>query len=193
MSAVRASRSEAILEAALGLIGERGPQAVTHRAVAAAAGVSLGAITHHFASRDALVEEALRHLARREIGALERLTLDLVSSGFDPEAWMAALSAHLAGRTRSVEMLASYELLLECARNPGLRDVMAEWTAAQTRVCVVVLREAGARAPEEQAPLMLASISGLILKQLAYPRDDFAEAVLVPSLYKLVTALVRED
>jgi DNA-binding transcriptional regulator YbjK len=183
VSATRATRTGAILDAALRLIGERGPQAVTHRAVA-----------HHFAGRGALVEEALRHLARREIAALERLALDLAGAGFDRDSGVRMVAAYLGERVApggpgTGDMLATYELLLECARNPGLRDIAAEWTAAQLRLCVLVLRAAGSPDPEEHGYLMLASLSGLLLKQLAYPREDFEQAVLAPALRTLIDAL----
>ena len=62
------ARSEAtrrrILDATLLLMAERGPGAVSHRAVCEAAGVSLGAITYHFGSKADLLEHAHRgHLS----------------------------------------------------------------------------------------------------------------------------------
>lgn len=45
-----------IAEAVVQAVDEGGEAALTHRAVAAAAGVSLGAVTHHFPTRSALAE-----------------------------------------------------------------------------------------------------------------------------------------
>jgi TetR/AcrR family transcriptional regulator, regulator of biofilm formation and stress response len=65
-----ARRRRAILEATLRLIGRRGPEAVTHRAVAAEAEVPLASITYYFGSRDGLLDDALRHVADEEMAAL---------------------------------------------------------------------------------------------------------------------------
>jgi DNA-binding transcriptional regulator YbjK len=54
-------RKRAIVEAACGLIAEVGVGRLTHRLVAARAGVPLGATTYYFRSLDELVEAALRH------------------------------------------------------------------------------------------------------------------------------------
>ncbi|MEC3917894.1 TetR/AcrR family transcriptional regulator [Nocardia sp. CDC160] len=188
---VHTDRTELILDATLRLIGSGGPQAVTHRSVAAEAGVSLGAITHHFKTRDVLVEQALRLLAQREQQTLDQLTLSLATSGFDQAQWVATVARYLADRTRAgaLQLQATYELLLECARRPGLRDVMSDWTAAQSRLAVVALREAGSATPDAHAPLLIAAITGLLLKQLAYPRPKFETAILAPALDELLTRL----
>ena len=50
-----------ILAAALTLVGEGGADAITHRAVARRAKVSLGSTTYHYGSRDELMRAAFRH------------------------------------------------------------------------------------------------------------------------------------
>src|SRR5205814_1471993 len=72
-------RERPLMEATLRLIGRNGLDGVTHRAVAAEAGMSLGAITHHFATRDVLVDAALRFALTREVGRLRGLALSLQS------------------------------------------------------------------------------------------------------------------
>ena len=57
------ARREAILKATLDVIAAHGTDGVTHRAVAAAAGVPLSATTYWFSSRDELLEETLRYAA----------------------------------------------------------------------------------------------------------------------------------
>jgi AcrR family transcriptional regulator len=52
----RAATQGKLLEAALGLFGERGFAAVTVDDIAAAAGVAKGAVYHHFPSKEALFE-----------------------------------------------------------------------------------------------------------------------------------------
>ncbi|MFL5750920.1 MAG: TetR/AcrR family transcriptional regulator, partial [Chloroflexota bacterium] len=83
--------NERILDATMAIVGRCGLEAVTHRAVAREAGVSLGAISHHFPTRQALLEAALAQAAEREAGRLDDLALQLQSSLFDPDDWIAAM------------------------------------------------------------------------------------------------------
>ena len=62
-----AARREHIVRATLELIGERGTDAVTHRAVAERAGLPLSATTYWFDSKEELISEALRLANREEI------------------------------------------------------------------------------------------------------------------------------
>ncbi|MFB9840394.1 TetR/AcrR family transcriptional regulator, partial [Actinoallomurus acaciae] len=57
-------RRRAIVDAACALIPEVGVGGLTHRAVAARAGVQLGSTTYHFATLDDLSRAALAHAAR---------------------------------------------------------------------------------------------------------------------------------
>ena len=187
------SRPEAILEATLAIVGERGLEAVTHRSVSERAGVSLGAISHHFPSRDSLLEATLRYAADREVSRLERLALDLQTRAFDTEEWVLAMSAALArAESAPAHPLAQYEVLLAAARDPRLRDLARAWREAHLRVAEAGLRGAGSRAPERHAQILAAAITGLVLSQLAAPRPRFERDVLRPALRELVAALTEE-
>src|SRR6266849_269621 len=83
------ARERPLMEATLRIIGRKGIDGVTHRA--AAAGMSGGAVTHHFGTRDSLVDAALRYALSREVGRLRALAISLQSSAFDCEAWISAL------------------------------------------------------------------------------------------------------
>jgi TetR/AcrR family transcriptional regulator, regulator of biofilm formation and stress response len=185
------SRPEAILEATLAIVGERGLEAVTHRSVSQRAGVSLGAISHHFPSRDSLLEATLRYGADREVSRLERLALDLQARAFDTEEWIDAMSTALARALRSAPAhpLAQYEVLLASARDPRLRDLARAWRTAHLRVAEAGLRGAGSPAPERHAHILAAAITGLALSQLAAPRPNWERDVLRPALQELVAAL----
>lgn len=62
---------EAIVHATWAVIATGGLPAVTMRAVAAAAGVSLGRVQHHFPSKDVLVVEACAAMMERAEAAYE--------------------------------------------------------------------------------------------------------------------------
>src|SRR5215204_4202733 len=91
-----AARREHILRATIELIGERGPDAVTHRAVAERAGLPLSATTYWFESKEQLLQETLLLAAREEVERLERLVLDLAPQQLDVAQWARAVSSVLA-------------------------------------------------------------------------------------------------
>jgi AcrR family transcriptional regulator len=190
-----ASRPGAILEATLAIVGERGLEAVTHRSVAERAGVSLGAISHHFPSRDALLEAALRHAAEHHVARVERLTLDLYTRAFDTDKWIAAMAKAVARALDSTPSapLAQYEVLLAAARDPRLRSLATAWRTAHLRVAEGGLRAAGSRNPERHAQILAATVTGLALSQLASPRPRFEDDVLRPAITELVAALTASD
>jgi DNA-binding transcriptional regulator YbjK len=117
------ARRRAILEATIRIVGEHGPRAVTHRAVAREADVPLAATTYYFSSREELLEEALRYAGSRDVRDLEHLAQSLSPGDLSVEALAAVLSAYLSKqlRTRRRTILAQYELQLESARRPHLR------------------------------------------------------------------------
>src|ERR671923_680635 len=72
-----AARREAILRAAVAVVGEDGPDALTHRAVAERAGVPLSATTYYFTSKEDLFQEAVALAADEEAQRFEQLVLEL--------------------------------------------------------------------------------------------------------------------
>jgi DNA-binding transcriptional regulator YbjK len=195
ISPVEEGTREAILEATVAIVGERGLEAVTHRDVAERAGVSLGAISHYNRSREDLLREALRHAAGAAVARLERLALDLQSRVFDTDEWLDEMAGALAGdlRANRAGQLAQYELLLAAARDPELRELSRAWREAHLNVARTGLRAAGSRSPELHAELFVAAVTGLMLKQLAYPESSFGRNWLAERLRELVRALICEE
>ena len=188
------ARREAILRATLALIGEHGANAVTHRAVAAEAGVPLSATTYWFSSRDELLEESLRLAAREEVGRLERLVVNLAPRQLAIAEWAEAVAAELAGdlaRDRG-RHFALAELALEAGRRRGLRDEVQRWHDAHLRLAELGLRAAGSDDPASDAPIVVAALSGFVLAQLSLPNPGFEHEVLRPALERLFARLVAE-
>jgi TetR/AcrR family transcriptional regulator, regulator of biofilm formation and stress response len=184
-------REHPVMEATLRLIGRNGIDGVTLRAVAAEAGLSLGAITHHFATRDALVDGALRFALMREVGRLRALALSLQDKAFDVEAWIDQLvdwySREL--RDQAETHIACYEAFLAAARNARHRAVVVEWFDTWRQSAELALRTAGSSESRRHAELFVSALIGILLQQLAVPRRGFrhdAKATLGELVNRLI-------
>lgn len=67
---------ETLLDAAICVVTRDGFAAMTLDAVAKEAGVSKGGLTHHFATKDALITAMLDHFAQRLLRELDRVAAD---------------------------------------------------------------------------------------------------------------------
>lgn len=184
-------RREEILRATLRVIGAHGADAVTHRAVAAEAGVPLSATTYYFASKDDLLEQTLLMAAREETERIERLVLDLAPRELSASDWAAAVASMIAGDVREEpnRHVALFELGLEATRTELLRGELQRWQEAHIRLAELGCRAVGSEEPELDARLVVAALTGLMLEQLASGRDDFEDAVMRPALERLFSRL----
>lgn len=81
-----------IRDEALRLFAERGPESVTVRRIAGAAGVSPGLVVHHFGSKEGLRQEVDRHVLAVFAAMLGELTDEGGDKLLDPGAGAASLS-----------------------------------------------------------------------------------------------------
>jgi DNA-binding transcriptional regulator YbjK len=168
-------RERSLMEATLRIVGRAGLDGVTHRAVAAEAGVSVGAVTHHFRIRDELIESALRFALSRELTKLRTFTLALQDKAFDADAWIDALVKYYAGELKSdpETHIACYEAFLVTARTAKHRAIVTEWFAVWRQSAELAMRAAGSKNARQDAEIFVATLLGLLLKQLAAPRRGF--------------------
>jgi DNA-binding transcriptional regulator YbjK len=185
------ARRDAILRAAVELIGEQGPDALTHRAVAERARVSLSATTYWFSSKEEIFREAVAFAAGEEVDRLERLVLDLATRHLTPQAWARELSAALlSDATRDpAQPVAMFEFVLEASREPALRAEVARWETAHLQLAEAGLRAVGSADPKTDAHIVVAVVSGLMLGLLANPEPAFEREVMRPALERLFTTL----
>lgn len=123
-------RRRAILRAATEIIVTRGAAALTHRAVASHAGVSLGSTTQYFSSieelrEEALREEALRELAQEDDEALAALEPHLATLQTDPSGAVTELLSYLQD-PRAVN--ADIALFSSATADPSLRELALRWS-----------------------------------------------------------------
>lgn len=121
-------RRDRIARAAISVVAEQGIGALTHRRVAAAAGVPLGSTTYHFATLDDLVGAALAQAAERSVAALREW-----EDGLGPDADLVAALADFVVRSvveKRADTMAEYNLYALALHRPHLRKAAVDWDAA---------------------------------------------------------------
>ncbi|MDN5718425.1 MAG: TetR family transcriptional regulator [Janibacter sp.] len=124
-------RRRAIIAAAAELIVEGGAASITHRGVAARAGVSLGSTTQYFTSLDELREAALQSLAEDVDVDLARVAEQILPLDSAPERFAEVMREFLVD-TRQVR--AEVELMGSGMTDPRLRDIARRWTDRLTEI-----------------------------------------------------------
>jgi DNA-binding transcriptional regulator YbjK len=186
-------RRAELLDAAIHLIGAHGMDGVTHRAVAAAAGVPAASTSYYFRSKDELIDEALRTLAAREVERLRERREALGAAAADLDATVEALSSWIEEQVTpegSAAILAQYQLQLEAARRPGAREILAEWKAQTDELAEAAMASLGARDVRTAAILLICAIDGLRLRLLASGHDPLEGDALRGVLRALLVGLI---
>jgi DNA-binding transcriptional regulator YbjK len=135
----RASRA-ALIDAAVAVIGAHGVEAVTHRAVAARAGLSVGLVTYHFATRDALLATTYVTLSAGNADEIAALARDVFDRG-EPADEVLADHLELMLTTRRTVQSALFQLLLFAARQAiedDLPELAEESRKARGRIVAVI-------------------------------------------------------
>jgi TetR/AcrR family transcriptional regulator, regulator of biofilm formation and stress response len=179
------SRRELLLRAAVDLLADGGPRAVTHRAVAARAGVPQASTTYYFESIQQLTDEALRlHLSERT-AELEAMIASATRKGGSTEDIARVLAEMLIARSHEIA-IAQFEVYLQAGRNPELRDHVEQTLRTFEKITESVLAFLGAREPARAAPVFVALIDGFLLHRVARPGHQHADA---ESLFEAMRAL----
>ena len=179
LSQVRSrARREALLAAAIELFAEGGARSVTHRAVAARAGLPPATTTYYFASIEELVREALStHLA----GWIEVLEA-LADAEMDPKIDLASTSEFVTGvfATRSPEKAGTeLAIYLAAARDPQLKSTAADALQALEDLAMRTLERLGIPGARDLASQIVALIAGSALRRQSAQYDDVEEARLL--------------
>jgi DNA-binding transcriptional regulator YbjK len=167
-----------------------GADAVTHRRVAAEAGLPLASTTYYFDSKEHLLTAALERAAERDIARLQAILSQDPQEPADPLGLVVdAILDPLEDNDLScrASLLATYALVLEAARRPALRGIHRRWTEAYIDALSRLLQLAGSDDPRSDAAILLAAADGLLVEQLA--SDRMAE--VAPQLRRLAAALVK--
>jgi len=184
-----AGRAREIALAALRVVAREGSEAVTHRRVAAEAGVPLGSTTYWFASREALLREALRLYVAQvyaSLLAVEASHLRASRTGL-VDFLVEAARRELEARD---SLFVEYELLVRAARDPALAAAFREYDRAMATHLAETLEKLGATAPLASARTLVALVRGFELDALlgAAPDPEDLRRRLEPVVDALVGA-----
>ncbi|MBF6101616.1 TetR family transcriptional regulator [Nocardia cyriacigeorgica] len=180
-----ASKRELVLDAAIGVLGARGPRALTHRAVDEAAGVPTGTTSNYFRTREALLVGVTERLEQRDYADWAALT---DAPGPDSVDALAAdltrfvMHAATADRTRT---LARYALLLEAQTAPALLESLRRGHLRLTEWAGTMLGGLGADASVTTA--VVDYLDGVIMHRLGAPRADEDPR---PQMRRMLAALI---
>ncbi|MEO3816567.1 TetR family transcriptional regulator [Plantactinospora sp. B5E13] len=155
------ARRRALATAVLEVVAEVGIGRTTHRAVAARAGLPLGATTYYFPTLDDLIAAGLRH-ATELLDAELRSWSDRLATAPDPTAALVQLvAAYLADRQRAT---IEYELYLAAARDLTLRPLAETWLHGLRGLLEAYVDGA-------DAPAVVALLDGAMLQALVTGTD----------------------
>jgi DNA-binding transcriptional regulator YbjK len=182
MSDRPANRREALLDAAITVLGQRGMRALTHRAVDAEAGLAPGSAANYFSTRESLLEAIVGRVSEAERRHFDEIAAEVVPAG------PADLGRALAGFTRDVTgprrtlTLARYAILVEAGHDPGIRQRLAETGSRVNAWFANWLRLIGSRDSDRDVHVLGNYLTGLMLHQLALPDPDFDPADKITAL-----------
>jgi TetR/AcrR family transcriptional regulator, regulator of biofilm formation and stress response len=187
------ARRTRILKAVLTIVGREGTGAVTHRSVAAVAGVPLAATTYYFSSRGDLLADALEYAAGEDLAQLERESAGFTDDPLTPATFADRLTANVVGWLRGgrPSLLAKYEISLESARRPELAATSRAWTEGYLRAFEPALAKLGSSDPERDAGIVFGAVCGIVLDDLAAPQPEFEQAILRPAVERLLVSLTK--
>lgn len=182
-----------ILEGALGVIAREGLRGVTHRAVAAAAGVQLSLTTYYFKDINALIEEAFTLFCERSAPTNERIWQDIfacleryTATELRKTAVREKVAAQLGRKASDIivqgvldnpDGLRVEQVLFSSAlQSASLRQLASEHRRSLLNPLVEICRRFNRQDPELDAELLLDTITRLEYEALLIEPADIDRA-----------------
>ncbi|MFJ4159247.1 TetR/AcrR family transcriptional regulator [Microbacterium testaceum] len=159
------ARRELLLDATIAIIAEGGIAAVTHRSVAAAAGVPHSSTTYFFDSLDDMIGEAVAHAMAAELERLEQFRSVLVSGANSPGAAIDEFVEIVRSQSQD-HTVAQFEIYLFASRHPALR-VHVEKILDETRALAAAVLQTNGVTDPHAAAAVVALIDGFALHRIA--------------------------
>jgi DNA-binding transcriptional regulator YbjK len=183
------ARRGSIVEAAADLLTDGGPPAVTHRAVAARAGVPLGSTTYYFADRDELLAAAIERARATDVTRARAAAA--VADEPDPDDPDPDLSTGRPGLARRLvdvvvghgrladpdRVTAHYQRFLGAALTAAGHTAVRAWNRELRDAVAAALDRHGRAAMS--ADVVLALVDGCVLAWLVEEAHDEGTEALV--------------
>lgn len=161
-----------LLDAAVQVIGEYGIGGLTNRRVCAAAGVSPGSLTYHFATQNDLIREAVTTFVAGESARIRAIVEHLRDSVQTTEEAAVAAQQAIADIALGSAEIGVFEVYLHAARVPVLQSCARECYAAYDAAAREILSALAVPRTDALAAHVVAYISGSQLRRLATGVDN---------------------
>lgn len=169
-------RANALLDAAISVVGSHGLRGLTHRAVDGRAGVPAGSTSYYFRTRSALLQGVLTRLLELDTQDYERFA----TGGTDRRALtttLVGLYGHWMDAARD-RQCARYAIYLDAGADAELRALLDAANRQLANAMEGMLRAAGCPHPRRDARLLIALLDGLLYDRLARPHPPISRAEL---------------
>jgi AcrR family transcriptional regulator len=176
------SRRQALLDAAIEVLGERGMRELTHRAVDAEAGVAAGSTANYFPTREALLEAIVERVSAAERDRFDEMAV--TARPVTPAELSRAIAGWVhdgTGASRALT-LSRYAILVEAGHNAKIRRQLAETGSRVNAWFANWLRLIGSSDTDHDVAVLGNYITGMMLHQLAMPDPEFDPAGKIASL-----------
>jgi len=183
-------RRNEILEAALRVVAEGGPDAITFRRVADRARVPLGSLTYYFDSREDLLREAFRLYLSEATAFISEIESDKRPRTLSGAIEMVFEIARREFSDHPTMVRVEYELILYAARDATLArefNAYERWMEARLAASLEAL---GAPRPFDAARTTIDVVRGFEIERLAHPGAQLEN--LERRLKLVIDALIHE-
>jgi TetR/AcrR family transcriptional regulator, regulator of biofilm formation and stress response len=183
------------LDAAVDLFVEGGTRAVTHRAVAKAAGLPPATPTYYFDTIEDLMREAAQRYVANVIESLEGFsTLDAPLSAMSNLDAVTSTISHIYASRGRATVTRDLAVFIQCQSDPLLRPYAKEAIDALEQKMADQLVHFKVERAHDVATMLVAAILGSALRRTAAIHDDAAEARwLAESVRWTVAASLFDD
>ena len=163
---------EALLDATITVVGQKGLRGLTFRAVGEAAGVNNSLIAHYFGTRDALIEAAFDRAVHESIDVSH-----LSEFGTSREGFINSIVGMLAGN--SDREIFVYEMVLAAHRRPEIAERVFQLYRDYVSTLSDSLRAAlGENFSAQRARYVFAALDGLVIQRFAgVPLETIRETI----------------
>ena len=183
--------SDRLLACVLDLLVAEGYEGISIRRVAAAAGVSIGAVQHHFPTKDALLAAAMERVSRQFEARLDRR----IAPGAGPAEGLRAVADELVStgeERRPASVIWLVRLARAAVHEPTAEVHRREWQQVEDLLAHLIAAarpDLAEQAARDEATVLLALLDGLagaVAVEPARVSGERAEALVARHLDALL-------